>query len=723
MSRGRELKTSNCKMGKEKKSLDKRRTRYQEHLKKKDKLLSSIYKISQLLNKPITRDKILQALVKEMKRAFDLQRSLIMLINKKENKLEVKYIIGFSPIECKRAFKYPLDMDKNACRETLVAKTGKTIYIRDGKNSPIITEFDFKMDRVWNRTSSITMPLKIKGEIIGIIQGDQTEKELVLSKSDIKLFSTFASHASTIIENARLQEQHQKKIAQLLSLQEITKKTSSTLDLRTLFNIVTANALKITGASVCILLLTERDHLKIVSRVGHDGIEAEKFKMKIGDGIAGWVAEKGVPLLVGDVKEEPRYIEFVPGTASKLAVPLVSEKKVLGVLVVDSYQKSAFSLDDLDLLMVFASHTSVVIESARLYGQVMTEKNYTSNILESSPNGIITIDENKRIRALNRKTEEILGIKRKNILDKKISEVFKEGEILEVLSSTIDDQRIIENQELTFSRQDGSNAILGLSSSAMKMDEKGVPAMIITIRDLTESKQTEMLIRRMDRLSSLGQLSAGIAHEIRNPLASINFNVQLLSKKFLLDRAAEGILSDTFEGIERIKVLVKRILDFTKTGSPSFKKGNIHNIINDSIALIEPQIKKRKVEIKKYFSDDIPDVVFDPHQIQQTFVNLFLNAAEAMENGGDIEIRSSLEKRKYDMKRLTISITDSGKGIQKEDLSKIFDPFFTTKTEGTGLGLSIVHKIMEQHDALIEVKSKENKGTTFTLRFPVKMSE
>ncbi|MCK9392992.1 MAG: GAF domain-containing protein [Syntrophales bacterium] len=710
-------------MGKEIQTFDTRYIRRQEHIRKKDRLLSSIYKISQLLNRSITSDKVLQALVKEMKRAFDLQRSLIFLINKKENKLEVKYVIGFSPVEVNRAFNYPLDMNKNVCRETLVAKTGKTIYIRNSKNSPIITEFDFKMDSIWNRTSSISMPLKIKGEIIGVIQGDQTEKELVLSKSDIKLFSTFASHASTIIENARLQEQNKKKIAQLLSLQEITKKTSSTLDLRKLLNIVTVNALKITGASVCTLLLAERDYLRIVSQVGQGVIDTEKVRLKIGQGIVGWVAEKGVPLLVGDIHEEPRYIDFVPGTGSKLAVPLVSEKKVLGVLVVDSYEKAAFSLDDLDLLMVFASHISVVIESARLYEQVMTEKNFTSNILESSPNGIITIDENKRVRSLNRKTEEILGIKRKNILDKKISEIFKEGEILEVLNNTIDNHVNIENQELTFSRQDGSSAILGISSSAMKMDEKDVSAMIITIRDLTEIKQTERLIRRMDRLSSLGQLSAAIAHEIRNPLASINFNAQLLAKKFKTDKATDDIMADTFEGIERIKILVKRVLDFTKTGSPAFRKGNIHNIINESIALIEPQIKKRKVEIKKYFSDGIPDIIFDPNQIQQVLVNLMLNAGESMEKDGVIEIRSCLEKRRSEQTRLTISITDSGIGIKKDDLTRIFDPFYTNKADGTGLGLSIVQKIMEQHDALIEVKSKENKGTTFILRFPVKVGE
>jgi len=700
-------------------SRDKKYARYQEHLKKKDRLLASINKISRLLNRSITRDKILLAIVKEMKKVFDLHRSLIFLINKKDNTLEVKYVIGFSPEETKRAFKYPLDMDKQRCRETLVAKTGRTIYIRNAKNNPVITQFDFTMDRIWRRTSSISMPLKIKGEIIGVIQGDQTEKELVLSKSDLNLFSTFASHAGIVIENARLQEQHQKKIAQLLSLQEITKKTSSTLNLRKLLNIVTTNALKITGASVCTLLLTERDNLRIVSCVGYEP-DTEKFRMKVGEGVSGWVAEKGVPLLIRDVNEEPRYVEIIPGIGSILAVPLVSEKKPLGVLVVNSFKKSAFSLDDLEILMVFASHTAVVIESVRLYEQVMAEKNFASDILESSPNGIITIDENKKIRALNRKVEEILGIKRKNMLDKKITEVFKEREILEVLSSTLDGHKIIENHEVTMTKDDGSTVILGLSSSALKGDEKGMGAMIITIQDMTVIKRTEALIRRVDRLSSLGQLSAGIAHEIRNPLASINFNAQLLSKKLVADRNTESIMNDTFEGIDRIKALVKRILDFTKTGQPSFSKSSIHSVIADSISLIEPQINKRRIQIKKYLDDGIPDVVCDPHQIQQVFVNLLMNALESMENGGTIEIKSAVEGRRPAGTRIVVTVSDDGVGIPKEDVPRVFDPFFTTKPDGTGLGLSIVYKIMEQHDAQIEIKSRENKGTSFILRFPVK---
>jgi len=225
----------------------------------------------------------------------------------------------------------------------------------------------------------------------------------------------------------------------------------------------------------------------------------------------------------------------------------------------------------------------------------------------------------------------------------------------------------------------------------------------------------------MDRLSSLGQLSAGMAHEIRNPLASINFNVQLLAKKLEKADVSEGILADTFEGIKRINLLVKRILDFTKTGTPAFKCANMNDVLEEAVALITPQLNKKKITVKKLFQN-VPENIFDPHQVQQVLVNLLLNSMEAIQDGkGVIEIRSSVEKSAA-QDRLVVKVSDNGSGISNENLEKIFDPFFTTKAEGTGLGLSIVHKILDQHEATIEIKSKEGKGTSFILGFPIRMS-
>ncbi|HEX9157623.1 MAG TPA: ATP-binding protein, partial [Syntrophales bacterium] len=227
-------------------------------------------------------------------------------------------------------------------------------------------------------------------------------------------------------------------------------------------------------------------------------------------------------------------------------------------------------------------------------------------------------------------------------------------------------------------------------------------------------------MRRMDRLTSLGQLSAGIAHEIRNPLASINFNIQLLPKRLDLDEKSKKLIENSLVGVDRIKSLVKGMLDFSRPTPPLLKRDSIHHAIEESVSLLESQIKKHGIRVETEFERESPDIVFDSRQIQQVFVNLLLNAMEAMPTGGTVKIGSRIEPAKGKSDGfLVIYVSDTGVGIPRKDLSKIFDPFFTTKSEGTGLGLSIAHKILEQHGALIDIRSREGAGTTFILRFPI----
>jgi PAS domain S-box-containing protein len=698
-----------------------RASRCLSELQTKEKLLSSIHKISSLLTRPISLDKILTCIVKETSQVFGFTRVGIFLIDKDRGLLECKYLIGFSPEESERALRKPYRLAVHDCMDTKVARFGKTIYSRDVANDPRATTLDLKISQIMKRVSTITVPLRIKKDTIGLIVADRSDQRLKLTRKDIDSFSTFANQASVIIENARLQEQNQKKIQQLLALQEISRKTGSTFNLKKLLNVISASALKITRASSCALLLVDDDskRLQIASQIGYGGLDTGKFRLNLGEGIAGWVAANGVPLLVRDVSLEPRYVEVIKEVESELAVPLISENKVLGVLNVDSFNKAAFSEDDLKLLVIYAGHTASLIKNARLYGQVMTERNFRENILESSPNSVIAINMKKEINSFNRKTEELFRLKRKNALGRKAAEVFGE-EIVQIVDLAIDHHALIDYQEIRKSRKDGSTVVLGITSSWLRDHQDNLIGVVLIVRDLTEAKRTEELIRRLDRLTSIGQLSAGIAHEIRNPLTSINFNVQMLSKKLALDEATQNIVSDTLKGIDRIKSLVKGMLDFAKPSTPSLKRNSIALVLKDSISLMDSQLRKKKIEVKLDLDENLPEIVFDEHQIQQVFVNLLLNSLEAMSDGGSIKIKSMIGKdHKKRCRSLALHIMDSGGGIPVENLSKIFDPFFTTKSEGTGLGLSIVHKILDQHHASIDVISGENQGTTFILSFPI----
>jgi two-component system NtrC family sensor kinase len=679
-------------------------------LKTKDRILASIYNISQLLTGSASLDRILNKIVRETQSIFGLQRVALFLINRSANTLDCIYLVGFNPEETQRAKSYPLDLDRHRCRETLAVKTGKTILIKDAGSDSRVTETDIKMDRFWKRVSTITAPLKVKKDIIGVLEGDRTNETLELSRQEINLFSLFANQASIIIENARLQEQNRKKINQLLYLQETTKKTSSVLDFRKLLGIIVASAMNVTCAEAAFIFLKNRDSFRVAAYKGYPKFDRKEFHLGHGQGITGCVAEAGLPVMSNDVRTDPRYIELLEGVRSQISVPLFSGDRTSGVLTVVSDSAGAFTADDMNLLMLLSSHISVVIKNVSLYEQIISERNIAENILESSPNGIITVDSKWRINSMNKRAEEILKLNRPLLLGKSMVAALPEEIVDALVRPGAAEVRL---------RDGGRDMVLGVSQCALRTKEKGASGILISIQDLTDLKKTEEIIGRMDRLSSLGQLSAGIAHEIRNPLASISFNVQMLAKKNS-DRKEREILKDTMAGVERINNLVKGILDFAKPRIPDLNHGQINKAIRDSVALMDLHFRKKGIKVVQSLEKGLPEIVFDSQQVRQVFINILLNAVEAMPSGGELFIASRLEgPAEGDGRRIAVQIRDNGCGIPEKNRARIFDPFFTTKPEGTGLGLSIVHQILNQHNASIDILSEENVGTVFIIRFEV----
>lgn len=681
-------------------------------LKTKDRILASIYNISQLLTGSASLDRILNKIVRETQSIFGLQRVALFLINRSANTLDCFYLVGFNPEETKRAKSYPLDLDRHHCRETLAVKTGKTILIKDAMTDPRVTETDIKMDKFWKRVSTITAPLKVRKDIIGVLEGDRTNETLELSRQEINLFSLFANQASIIIENARLQEQNRKKINQLLYLQETAKKTSSVLDFRKLLGIVVASAMNITCARAAFIFLKNRDSFRVAAYKGYPKFDRKAFQLGPGQGITGCVAETGLPVMSSDVRTDPRHVALLEGVRSQISVPLASGGRTSGVLTVVSDAAGAFTADDMNLLMLLSSHISVVINNVSLYEQIISERNIAENILESSPNGIITVDSKWRINSMNKRAEEILKLNRTLLLGKSMVAALPE-EIVDALVKP-------GGAEVRL-RDGGRDMVLGVSQCALRTKEKGASGILISLQDLTDLKKTEEIIGRMDRLSSLGQLSAGIAHEIRNPLASISFNVQMLAKKNAkknADKKEQDILKDTMAGVERINNLVKGILDFAKPRIPDLNHGQINKAIRDSVVLMDLHFRKKGIKVVLDLEKGLPEIVFDSQQIRQVFINILLNAVEAMPSGGELFIASRLQGPADGAGRgISVQIRDSGCGIPEKNRARIFDPFFTTKPEGTGLGLSIVHQILNQHNASIDILSEENIGTVFIIRF------
>jgi two-component system NtrC family sensor kinase len=209
-------------------------------------------------------------------------------------------------------------------------------------------------------------------------------------------------------------------------------------------------------------------------------------------------------------------------------------------------------------------------------------------------------------------------------------------------------------------------------------------------------------------------LTAGVAHELRNPLAGIKINTQILSRKKDLPEMEKKLLSSTQEGIEKIQKIVDDMLHFAKPKAAHFKEEEINEVVDKSLAILQTKLKKGNISSVFEGAQGLPKLRIDIHQVQQVLINVILNAIQAMEKGGTLTVRTFLTNGDG----VGIEVRDTGIGISRAHLKKIFDPFFTTKSEGTGLGLSISLKILENHGATIDVVSEEGKGSAFTIHFP-----
>lgn len=238
----------------------------------------------------------------------------------------------------------------------------------------------------------------------------------------------------------------------------------------------------------------------------------------------------------------------------------------------------------------------------------------------------------------------------------------------------------------------------------------------------TELKESQTILRRADRLSSLGLLTAGLAHEIRNPLVAIRTFTQLLPERYEDPEFRDGFQGLALKEVDRICGLINDLLSFARPSKPNVSPQNINDVVDNIARILETQAKEKNVEVIRRFSSDLPMVWIDREQMKQVFMNLILNAIQAMKDGGSIVISTGVSaKSDGELVReyVQVEVRDTGIGIPQENLERIFDPFFTSKDEGSGLGLAVSHQIVQEHSGFVTVKSSVGKGTAFFVNVPV----
>jgi two-component system sensor histidine kinase HydH len=358
------------------------------------------------------------------------------------------------------------------------------------------------------------------------------------------------------------------------------------------------------------------------------------------------------------------------------------------------------------LLFLFQSYRTTRASLSRI-------KAFSDTVVENIPVGLIAVDDQLRIAAFNYEAESVLQQSYRNVIGKDAGRMLPR-ELYALLQDSEIQDGILE-REIECIVKDGRVIPLEIGASSLEDENGTFLGYVLLFKDLSEVRSMRREIERSRRLASVGRLAAGLAHEIRNPLSSIKGFATYFKERYRDipdDRQTADIM---IQEVDRLNRVVSQLLEFARPVSVAPKPTSLKNLVADSIKLIERQARANQITIKTSNSSEVDKVSIDPDRVNQVLLNLYLNAIESMGAGGELGIAVS---KKKEIPAIEIRVSDSGCGIQKQDLSRIFDPYFTTKSSGTGLGLAIAHNIMEAIGGTIKVKSAPGKGTTFTLVLP-----
>lgn len=353
------------------------------------------------------------------------------------------------------------------------------------------------------------------------------------------------------------------------------------------------------------------------------------------------------------------------------------------------------------------------------YQKVNEVQQYLNNIIESVASGILVMDRNGTITLFNKAAEKITRFKSDEFLGKNIMDFYTATEFgADILREK---GKICRYQETKLITKDSEEIPISVSTSLIKNGRDEIIGTIFLFNDLSQIKMLEDELKREDRIRTMGEMAANIIHEIGNPLAGISNLLQVLKENYAEDEIREEVLNTLEEEVGNLNKMVINFLDFSKTSSLNPKSTDIVELIDDILYLLKADIIAKKIRIKKEVGREILKVYIDERTIKQCFLNILINAVQAVKEYGEIELKYKTKNEPADgqeKKFVEILVRDNGTGIQPDKIEKIFSPFFTTKKGGTGLGLAIAYKLIKENGGRIAVKSEVGKGTEFSILLP-----
>lgn len=410
-------------------------------------------------------------------------------------------------------------------------------------------------------------------------------------------------------------------------------------------------------------------------------------------------------------------------------VPCVVRSKMVAVIGLGrAADGSLLSSEDLDILKTVSGYIAVAIENSRLYqeqqqytDELALLKEFNESIVESVNVGLLAVDETGKITRCNSTFEEMMSLPREQAVGKRVEEIFDESFALNlenILGQSKWHLTEIRNAyKLHTYDTSGRSLILNVAVAPLRSISSQQTGAIIVLENVSSRVKLEETLQQSEKLSSIGLLAAGVAHEVNTPLTGVSSYTQMLLGMIPETDPKHALLQKMQRQTDRASNIVGNLLNFSRTGSTSdFGDIDINKLLDDTLQLLEPQLRKSQVVVVKNYAETPPKVYGDGGKLQQVFTNLIMNARDAMFEGGTITLTTDTS----DDSQVAVEVHDTGVGIEPENLKKVFDPFFTTKGvgNGTGLGLAVSYGIVQDHGGSIDARSEKGEGTTFRLVFP-----
>ncbi|HTW80711.1 MAG TPA: ATP-binding protein [Terracidiphilus sp.] len=411
-------------------------------------------------------------------------------------------------------------------------------------------------------------------------------------------------------------------------------------------------------------------------------------------------------------------VEEADGSSTARTIAVIGLGRTLG--------GDFLSSEDVELLESLASYIGIALQNASLYARLeekMVEferlKEFNENIVESINVGILAVDLNGRIESWNAQMEAMYALSRAEALGEALGSVFP-LEFIEAIEEFRNEQGVHHLYKFPLTTRAGEQRTTNIAVAPLLSRDFVPVGRIILVDDITDRVSLETQLAQADKLSSIGLLAAGVAHEINTPLAVISSYAQMLSKQLRGDVRLAPVLDKITQQSFRAAEIANGLLNFSRTSTTEFRDTNLNQVIRDTLSLLEHQFKTAQIAVDLELAEDLPMIYGNSGKLQQVFLNLLLNAKDAMPGGGTLRVATVANGQ------VEALVSDSGNGIAPEHLKRIYDPFFTTKSSakpgdrrGTGLGLSVSYGIIQEHAGKIHVESAIGAGTTFHLEFPL----